>query len=534
MQRHFIYLYINRAALCGSSLRSSITSNYTNYIRSTMQEILKYIAFGLFSVALASPIDGIQRRDTFVWGSLGDSWASGVSFDGKNTDYDNNTNGCLRWKNSYGPLMEADTTWTTNPQTFHFAACSGAFLDHIELNPQDTKPEMNPPQMDQVGNPMMLTYQAGGNNCGFGEAVSKCLYPFPGLLGYDKPYPDPNGACFQAVNKSNTYINNMRTNDDDSEEPHGLYLDEFRTIQAVLLKDAVKNNPDFKLYVLGYAHFFNLGTNYCDNLSFAPGVKADPNGLGEIAGSSAEALGLLETNYHPPNVTNQLRTDFNDATTRVNNVIRKAVNDVNDPRVKFIDVSPAFNGHRFCENSHSALDQWFNTDVWLWNLNFPSQDPPANPPSLSEAFIINGTMPGSFGIASINGTVGIESGSVGGIPWAMRPFHPKIGGTSAIAEYIKAAAKADKIPGVVGSNSSPCQSATLVDCVYQWNDVPSGQPCPTNPAPPLPATCTGPLPFAATPAPVTSGMDNPPRITLSLPHTSFTGPPLPSSSTILR
>ena len=498
-----------------------------------MQEVLKYIiTLVLLPMASATPIDGIQRQDTFVWGSLGDSWASGVSFDGKNTDYDNNTNACLRWKNSYGPLMEADTTWTTKPQAFHFAACSGAFLEHIELNPQEPKPgKINPPQIGQVGNPMMLTYQAGGNNCGFGTAVARCLYPIPGVFGYDKPYPDPEGACWKAVNDSNTYINDMRMIDKPGF--HGLYFDELTTIQRVLSNDIVKNNPDFKLYVLGYAHFFNLGANYCDNLSFAPGVKV--NAFNEVATTlTSIALDSLATNYQPPNVTNKLRTDFNDATTRVNNIIRKAVIDANDPRVKFIDISPAFNGHRFCENTHNKIDQWFNNGVWLWNLNFPSQDPPANPLSLSDALIVNGTMPGGINIASLNDTVGIESGSVGGIPWAMRPFHPKIGGTSAIAEYIKAAAKADNIPGVVGSNSSPCQSATLVDCVYQWNDVPSGQPCPTNAPPPLPATCTGPLPFAATSAPVTSGLDNPPRFTLSLPLTSFTGPPLPSSSTMLR
>lgn len=63
--------------------------NSINYTRSTMQEVLKYIiTLVLLPMASAIPIDGIQRQDTFVWGSLSDSWASGVSFDGKNTDYE--------------------------------------------------------------------------------------------------------------------------------------------------------------------------------------------------------------------------------------------------------------------------------------------------------------------------------------------------------------------------------------------------------------------------------------------------------------
>jgi hypothetical protein len=77
-----------------------------------MAGLLKYIIFVLLPVALASPLDRLQKRDTFVWGSVGDSWASGVSFDGKNTDYDGDKDGCLRWKNSYGPLMEAVATNT--------------------------------------------------------------------------------------------------------------------------------------------------------------------------------------------------------------------------------------------------------------------------------------------------------------------------------------------------------------------------------------------------------------------------------------
>lgn len=64
-----------------------------------------------------------ERAGRFVWASVGDSWASGVSYDGKNTDYDGDLYGCHRWNYSYGPLMERDQTWTINAQEFHFPAC---------------------------------------------------------------------------------------------------------------------------------------------------------------------------------------------------------------------------------------------------------------------------------------------------------------------------------------------------------------------------------------------------------------------------
>ncbi|KIM98266.1 hypothetical protein OIDMADRAFT_56640 [Oidiodendron maius Zn] len=413
-----------------------------------MHELLKFTIFILLSAVLASPIDGLQSRDTFVWGSLGDSWASGISFDGKNTDYDNNANGCLRWKDSYGPLMEANATWTTKPQTFHFAACSGAQLVNIKQETQNS----NPAQMDQVGNPVLLTYQAGGNNLGLGKVVTDCIYPLPLALSseYSNPYPDPDGQCVQDMNAINGYINDMRT--DPTPGNHGLYYDELATVRDVLGHAAVKNNPDFRLYILGFAHFFNLGTNYCDNLSFVPRPQ-----------------GAVKAGSHPPNVTNQLRTDFNDVITRVNNILQKVANDVDDSRAKFIDISSAFDSHRFCEDHHNEADQWFNNDVWLWNLNSPSQDPPNSPSSLTNAWIINGTMPDGI---SINGTVGVE-GTGGGIPFVQRAFHPKTEGSYSIGENLMLAAMADKIPGVLGAtsaasppNSSPCVSITLDDCVY--------------------------------------------------------------------
>lgn len=474
-----------------------------------MAELLKYIIFALLSMALASPLEKLQKRDTFVWGSVGDSWASGVSFDGKNTDYDGNKNGCLRWRNSYGPLIEADNTWTTIPQEFHFAACSGARLFHIVKGAQGS----NPPQMSQVGHPMMITYHAGGNDCDFGRVVSDCIYPFPVWnADYDKAYPDPDGQCAKDVAQINSYINDMRM--DPAQGQHGLYYDELATVRDLLAEESVKNNPDFKLYVLGYAHFFNLGSNYCDDESFAP-----------------QAAKFKGAGYHPPTLTNRLRTDFNDAIHRVNNILEKVTKDVGDPRAKYIDISPAFNTHRFCEDHHKFDDQWYSTDVWLWNLNLVASDPPADP-SLMNAWITKGTLPDGVNINSLNGTVGIE-GSAGGQPWAQRPFHPKIGGTGTIRDYVIAAAKADKIPGVVGvpaavsgsSPTTPCIKVTIgEDCVYQYQSLSVGQACPTY-IPPLPATCTGPLPFA-----ILTPLSSPTTTSYASALKSLTTTALPSSS----
>lgn len=444
------------------------------------------IALGIPTESLTSPTYHIDTRDNnFVWASVGDSWAAGVSYSPtQHTDYDDDKNGCHRWKDSYGPIMARNTSWTTNDQTFNFAACklhlyfqfsdhytllpecvklcleafvllgplklslnadcirchagSGAILVNIVASPQGD----NPKQMDLVGNPQMITYHAGGNNCGFGGVVSDCVYQ-PGF-GYGKEYPDPSGRCAQSIANSNNYINKAGN--------EGLYQDEMNTVTDLLNHPSVKDNKDFKLYILGYAHFFNLGANYCDDISFGV-MKYIPRGSA-------------------PKLSNQLRTDMNDGVERVNQILKRVATDVNDTRVEFLDISPAFSGHRFCENNHNYQDQWYSTDVWLWNFNTPADDPPADPNLMNQwinayRFPDNTTLP-----EFPNGTtIGVETqrgvetdgsgGSTGSPTWSLRPFHPKQGGTQAIANIVIAQALADKIPGVKGS--APPSTGTC-DC----------------------------------------------------------------------
>ncbi|KAI1846794.1 hypothetical protein JX266_007015 [Neoarthrinium moseri] len=394
------------------------------------------------SMTLRSPVNPINERDnSFVWASVGDSWAAGVSYSPtQHTDYDNDKNGCHRWKDSYGPIMERNKTWTTGLQTFNFAACSGAILSNIVASPQGD----NPPQMTLVGSPQMITYHAGGNNCGFGAVVNDCIYQPWGNYGAE--YPDPSGQCAKQLADRNTYI--------DKAGDGGLYQDELNTVRDLLGHPAVKDNKDFHLYVLGYAHFFNEGANYCDDISF--GVLASVPLVGNA-----------------PKVTNRLRTDLNDGVERVNKILARVAKDVGDSRVKFLDISPAFKDHRFCEDRHSYKDQWYNADVWLWNFNTPADDPPADP-ALIDAWLNGNRFPDNTTLPNYpNGTkVGVEmqggvvtdgsGGSTGpGPTWFQRPFHPKKGGTQAIADIVIAQAIADKIPGVVGS--SPPTTGTC-DC----------------------------------------------------------------------
>ncbi|KAH9905504.1 SGNH hydrolase [Xylariomycetidae sp. FL2044] len=414
-----------------------------------MSLFAKTFALLLLPTTLGSPLNkissifnlGSNKRDNdFVWASVGDSWASGVSYSAdQDTDYDDDKYGCHRWKDSYGPLMERNTSWVKGLQEFHFAACSGATLDKIVINSQGE----NPAQMSSVGNPQMITYHAGGNNCGFGAVVTDCVYQPTGDFGPE--YPNPDGQCAKRLKASNEYINS-----DNTGRGNGLYIDELNTVRDILNHPAVKDNQEFRLYILGYAQFFHTGDNYCNEISFG-------------------ALAWLPWG-NKPKLTNRLRTDINDGVRRVNEVLGRVAKDVGDARVKFLDVNPSFDTHRFCEDHHNYQDQWYSRDVWLWNLNLPRNDPPADPSGI-DAWLSGGRLPDGTNVTEYpSGTViGDEmqggvvsddfnassgSGSGGGSPtWQQRPFHPKHGGTHAIANIVMAQAMADKIPGVLGSEA---------------------------------------------------------------------------------
>ena len=144
----------------------------------------------------------------------------------------------------------------------------------------------------------------------------------------------------------------------------------------------------------------------------------------------------------------------------------------------------AFQGRRFCEDVHDQKnDQWYNQDVWLWNLNPPSFDPPSEPGLMDlwvdYAEFENGTK------WTVLDDVEPEGG-IGGVGWRQRPFHPKIGGSEAIKGIIIQQAKDDKIPGIVGTTSQPPLTG---NCNCNESGCTSDSPacCANGTCPPTPA-----------------------------------------------
>ena len=230
-------------------------------------------------------MDQFTRRDKPPWpyAVIGDSWGSGVAYN-QGVLYDNNTDNCLRTKESHGPQMEADTTWTgTFSSGLRDAACSGSRL--VDLAKGNY-------QLGKVGQPDVIIMTSGGNSCDFGVIVDVCIYHSHPTTNYGPAYADDtdsSGACAKALNNAQDYITGS------------LQRDLIHTVDDILGDSHV--NPDFLLYVTGYAQFF--GTDYdswCNNEAW-------------------NVVGVSPTPY----LSTQLRTVFNGLVSKVNKIFQDTI-----------------------------------------------------------------------------------------------------------------------------------------------------------------------------------------------------------------
>lgn len=104
----------------------------------------------------------------------------------------------------------------------------------------------------------------------------------------------------------------------------------------------------FQLTTNQYPHFFNVDTTQCNDVTFSRNNASDP----DVA----------------PRVTQDLRKRINALTQNMNDAISKAVSEKGDSRILFLDVSPKFNGHRFCEANIVEPDI-DSQQTWLFHLD---------------------------------------------------------------------------------------------------------------------------------------------------------------------
>lgn len=254
----------------------------------------------------------LQARDgkrVVNWAAMGDSYASGIGAGvrGSNSgDYS-----CSRYTEAYPNVMNVVLDGTSPVQRqFFYVACSGAQTNNV--------------RDDQAGafvaDVDIATLSVGGNDIGFFDLINNCIFQFY-----------ITNSCEEQISITQGKI--------DSDEFHS-------NLDGVLSK--ILSNArasQFRLYMSGYAHFWNVDTTQCNDVTWSYWTRDDP-----------------------PKLTQDVRTKLNTLTSNLNNAINDAVGRANaaDPRqpVVFVDYSPAFNGHRYCEDGvnepePNRPDTWF-------------------------------------------------------------------------------------------------------------------------------------------------------------------------------
>lgn len=212
-------------------------------------------------------------------------------FDSRRYNYtDSDT--CRRYVLAYGPQLQADGRLGPNAEA-HFLACSGSHVDKV----RDTQVPAIPEDSDFV------TLSVGGNDVGFFPVIDACVMRSRG------GYTDTSCADQAEVARANI------------ERDVASYSTLYQQIVDHL------KVPDSKLFVLGYPLFFNTDTDQCDKATFAY-VKDSSGG---------------------PFLTKSVRQTVNDLIKQMNDKIRATVMSLNTNRAQFVDISPFFEGHRFCE-----------------------------------------------------------------------------------------------------------------------------------------------------------------------------------------
>jgi hypothetical protein len=412
------------------------------------------------SSSLAKPTPSAISTNEFEWGAIGDSWTSGVAYSAgtvyKYTDFEF----CYRTTEAWGAQMEADKSWTKEPQKFHFAGCGGTLLDDI------------PRQIEKTGNSQLMIGTLGGNNAFFGDIARACIYqPAPGPWG--KPYdedPKGEGECKKALAKSKAFINN----------PKDGLRDEFRkAIEKVITFKQKPQQllPRFDLYVSSYVQFFDATTDPCDEWSFGR---------------------WFSTAY--PKLVKPLRKDMNDMVAAFNKIQGEVIDAYqkkltsHNYHVHQIPVSDEFKGHRFCEAGHSEADQWTSADVWIWNLQWNNGDtggtkqPAGAPKGPLPVMSLDTNKRNAQDNELFQGPEGNVTALQSGFGWTARPFHPKPKGHVSMKNFFIERFKKDGIPGVgdVGglhatSTASPENSATSSSQVKSSTKKPAQTDRPVRP-----------------------------------------------------
>jgi lysophospholipase L1-like esterase len=223
--------------------------------------------------------------------SVGDSYSAGLGA-GDRLDWR-----CSRYAESYPNILHSSLLGAHPRRTHQFLACSGATSTEILDN-----------QVGALSSDIdLLTISAGGNDIGLTAILSDCVYQF---------YMADENACQRSIDEARKMIANETQ----------LYRNVTLLIEAAKPK---LNQDHGVIYYTGYAGFFGIDDNACDNVTWA------------VWGTVERSKQYLKL---------EMRQTLNEMVRSVNAVLRKATEDAG-PNVRFIDYDSQVETSRgrYCE-----------------------------------------------------------------------------------------------------------------------------------------------------------------------------------------
>ncbi|TDZ68230.1 Lipase 1 [Colletotrichum trifolii] len=179
--------------------------------------------------AQPAPLDPYDLSWVRKWAAIGDSYSAGIG----SGDHLGDSGHCDRYDQSYPAFMQTHELLPQSPPAqFDFLACSGATTPKVL---RDQVPELD-------SDYDFITVSTGGNDVGLTSILNSCIFQW-------NPFTD----CEKDLRKSADKIRDKLPGNLDS-----LYS---------ALKTKVK--PGRKIYVTGYAQFFDNSTTACDRVSWA-------------------------------------------------------------------------------------------------------------------------------------------------------------------------------------------------------------------------------------------------------------------------
>jgi lysophospholipase L1-like esterase len=277
--------------------------------------------YGNTQSAWVGPVYATTSGNTYV--ALGDSYSAGEGDGNYLAGTDTLTDICHRSTYAYPELLDQ----SQNLGSLGFVSCSGAITDDYF----DTNNEKNgePPQSQTLSSATKeVTLTFGGNDVGFGDVLSKCIY---GTLGpvVVKAAADCDTSLMTTVTQRLEALAGYGT----ASTPGGVKIHAI----ASILQSIHALAPNARIYLADYPLLF--GTHFASDCTVGSVDAYNVPGLGQVAVATKLSKAAI--------------TWLNLIGTVLDAVIKSAAA---ANGATFVDASPNFKSHRFCDTSNS----WFN------------------------------------------------------------------------------------------------------------------------------------------------------------------------------